>query len=82
MHWLAKKRSHKDSPRLSRKDIESIKLKIKKIFKKLGHFRTKHSLVEFVNLLKELLDWMGMKERIKEEKGELGDRDDKALKSF
>ncbi|TET28640.1 Dna2/Cas4 domain-containing protein [Candidatus Aerophobetes bacterium] len=82
MHWLANKRSHKDSPRLSRKDIESIKLKIKKIFKKLGHFRTRHSLAEFVSLLKELLDWMGIRERIKEEKGELGDRDDKALKSF
>jgi ATP-dependent helicase/nuclease subunit B len=82
MHWLASKRNHKEGPQLSRKDIESIKLKIKEIFKKLGHFRTRHSLVEFVSLLKELLDWTGIKERIKEEKGELGDRDDKALKSF
>ncbi len=82
MQHLLNKRSHKDSPRLSRKDIESIKLKIKKIFKKLGHFRTKHSLLEFVSLLKELLDWIGIRERIKEERGELGDRDDKALKSF
>ncbi len=82
LQHLANKRSHKDSPQLSREDIESIKLKIKKIFKKLGHFRTRHSLAEFVNLLKELLDWIGIKERIKEEKGELGDRDDKALKSF
>ena len=82
MHWLASKRSHEDSSRLSRKDIQSIKLKTQKIFKKLGHFRTRHSLVEFVSLLKELLDWIGLKEKIKEEKGELRDRDDKALKSF
>lgn len=82
MHWLASKRSHEDSSRLSRKDIQSIKLKTQKIFKKLGHFRTRHSLVEFVSLLKEPLDWIGLKEKIKEEKGELRDRDDKALKSF
>lgn len=82
MQHLVNKRSHKGSPRLSRKDIESIKLKIKKIFKKLSYFRTKHSLVEFVNLLKELLNWIGIRERIREERGELGDRDDKALKSF
>ena len=79
---LANKASHKDGPAPSRRDIGSINLKIQKIFKKLGHFRTKHSLVEFVRLLGELIDWIGIKERIKEERGELRDRDDKALKSF
>jgi len=79
---VGKRSSYKEGPRVSRRDIELITSKIQKIFSKFRRLREKHSLVEFAKLLTQLIDWIEIKERIKEEEGELRERDEKALQSF
>jgi len=79
---LGKRTSYKEGPGVSRRDIELITLKIQKIFRRFSRLREKHSLVQFAELLTQLIDWIEIKERIKEEEGELRERDERALQSF
>ena len=79
---LGKRSAYKESPGVSRRGIELITLKIQKIFSKFRRLREKNSLVGFAKLLTQLIDWVEIKEKIKEEESEFRERDEKALQSF